>query len=326
MYTLVWEDDAGVFPLGYMPRAVFRLLLKMPVRIKGEMDFSPDARTVSLRQLQQEPSEAERTKRMARITEHWRTAAGEADALRILHGWRDELWPVYGRHGELLFSMERAAVGLFGAMRYGVHMTAYVRCSSATKDNIKGDVASKTTNYSLRIWVAKRAATKESFPSMLDNTAAGGLATADSDPAECMLREADEEASLPPALLRERLREVGTISYVYVTDERSGQAGLVYPEVQWVYDAELPADGSVVPRPRDGEAEGFALCTVEEVQDQLARGLFKPNCAVIMLDFFVRHGILTAENEPHYKELKRRMHKKMPFPGPHRVYEEKACT
>jgi hypothetical protein len=56
---------------------------------------------------------------------------------------------------------------------------------------------------------------------------------------------------------------------------------------------------------------------VEEIQEQLAQGLWKPNCAMVMLDFFARHGILTAENEPHYDELCARAHRFIEFPGPH---------
>jgi 8-oxo-dGTP pyrophosphatase MutT (NUDIX family) len=178
-------------------------------------------------------------------------------------------------------------------------MTAYVRAESS---------------YGMKIWVPRRSPTKSTFPGMLDNTVAGGL-MAGEDPFECIVREADEEASLPEEIMRQLAKPVGGVSYIYITDEGAGEAGLIYPECQWVYDIELPEN--VIPSPKDGEVAEFSLCTVEEVQDQLAQGQFKPNCALILLDFFVRHGILTRENEPDYDEIKQRIHRVLPFPGPH---------
>jgi len=266
------------------------------------MDFDPATRAVSL--FREPETEPERTKLVAQLTSYWRAN----QTFQLLKGWRNELWPVYGRKGDVLFSMERSAMGLFGTTRYGVHMTAFIR----RNDN--------TSKYNSRIWVPKRSSNKSTYPGMLDNTVAGGLMT-DEDPAECIVREADEEASLPGNVVRQCAKEIGTVTYIYITDERSGgEAGYIYPECQWIYDLELPADGSVVPEPKDGEVDSFSLHTVEEIQEQLAQGLWKPNCAVVMLDFFLRHGIYSPENEPNFGELCARAHRFIPFPGPHQKY------
>jgi len=141
-----------------------------------------------------------------------------------------------------------------------------------------------------------------------------------------VIREADEEASLPEEVVRAHTKAAGLISYLYVTDERSGgEPGYIYPEVIWVYDLPLPAD-AVVPKPKDGEVEGFSLCTIDEIKEQLAQGRFKPNCAMVMLDFFARHGILTKDNEPDYDEIVRRSHRVMPFPGPHQNYQPSSAS
>jgi 8-oxo-dGTP pyrophosphatase MutT (NUDIX family) len=300
LYTLIWKDEEGNFPIGYVPLSVLQALEDTPENIRGPMDINHTARTVSL--FQEPTTEEDRTKLVSQLTAHWR----QNQTFRILKGWRSELWPVYGRNGELLFSIERVAMGLFGNARFGVHMTAFVRRSDPAE-----------SRHDFRIWVPKRAADKSTYPGMLDNTVAGGLMT-NEDPFECVIREADEEASLPEDFMRQHAKETGTITYITITDERAGgEPGWIYPECQWVYDLELPADGSVTPRPKDGEVESFRLQTVEEIQEQLAQGLWKPNCAMIMLDFFVRHGILTPENEPYYDELRARAHRHIPFPGPH---------
>ena len=146
----------------------------------------------------------------------------------------------------------------------------------------------------------------------MDNTVAGGLTTGEKA-IECLVREAREEASLPESIVRGNARPCGTVTYFHIRDERAGgETGLCQPECQYVYDLELPP--VVIPVPDDNEAEHFRLLTVGEVQTALAEGKFKPNCALVMLDFFVRHGILTPENEPDYIEVVSRIHRRLDFP------------
>lgn len=242
-------------------------------------------------------TEEERSRSMAELVGHWHSQG----TFQLLRGWRNELWPVYGRRGELLFSMERTAVGLLGTMRYGVHMTAYV--------------VDAMMPYGLKLWVPRRSADKSTFPGMLDNTVAGGLMTGEG-PLECIIREADEEASLPDQVVRDGVRCAGTVTYIYVTDRKQvGESGFIYPECQWIYDLELPQN--VIPKPRDGEVDEFRLCDVDKVKQDLADGKFKPNCALVLLDFFIRHGILTEDVEPDLATIIQRLHRKIPFPGPH---------
>lgn len=294
LWTLVWEDADGSYPIGYILERVFQELLKVPRDIRGELQYDEENRTVTLFR---EPTQDERSRRVAILADYWR----QKQTFPLLRGWRNELWPVHGRKGELLFSMERAAMGLIGTMRYGVHMIAYVR--------------DETAPYGVRLWTSTRAKNKSTFPSMLDNTVAGGLMT-DEDPFECIIREADEEASLPEDLVRKGAKFVGNVTYIYITDaNKVGEGGFIYPECQWVYHLELPAD--VIPQPKDGEVERFDLCDVHQIKADLAKGLYKPNCALVTLDFFMHHGILTRENEPQIDQIKKRVRRDIPFPGPH---------
>ncbi|RDA89476.1 hypothetical protein CP533_0298 [Ophiocordyceps camponoti-saundersi (nom. inval.)] len=186
-------------------------------------------------------------------------------------------------------------------MQYGAHLTAYVTDPSAP--------------HGIKLWVAKRAANKVNFPGMLDNTVAGGLVTGE-QPLECMLREVDEEAGLPVDLVSRLIKSAGTVTYIYITDEAHvGEDGFIYPECQWVFDLHLPVN--VTPEPTDGEAEQFLLCDVDQVRADMADGKYKPNCAVVILDFFMRHGILTAADDLNFDTINRRMHRNLPFPGPH---------
>ncbi|KAL2438265.1 Thiamine pyrophosphokinase [Exophiala dermatitidis] len=213
---------------------------------------------------------------------------------RVLDGWRSELYPIYGRNKELLLNMERSASPLFGIVTYGVHLTGYVM-----------------TDEGMKLWTPRRSLTKQTYPGMMDNTVAGGISTGEK-PFECLVRECEEEASLPAEIARSS-KPCGTLTYFHLRDARAGgETGLCQPEVQYIYDLEMPLD--VIPQPGDDEAIDFQLLTVAEVQKAMADGRFKPNCAHLLLDFFVRHGILSADNEPDYVEIVSRLHRKLEFP------------
>ena len=71
---------------------------------------------------------------------------------------------------------------------------------------------------------------------MLDSTVGGG-----ETPFQCLVREAAEEASFAEMIIRDGAKACGTVSYVCRTDERSGgELRLLTPEVQFVYEVELP--------------------------------------------------------------------------------------
>ena len=215
----------------------------------------------------------------------------------VLKGWRSELYPVHGPYCSRrpMLNMERAGSALFGINSYGVHMTVYVN-----------------TPQGLKIWVPRRARNKQTYGGMLDNTVAGGLSTGER-PFDCIVREAAEEASFSEQLVRSNAKPCGTVSYFHIREARAGgEAGLLQPECQYVFDMEISAE--VIPKPGDNEVEDFYLWTVEEVKRALAEGQFKPNCAAVLLDFFIRHGILSAENEKDYVEIVSRLHRKLPFP------------
>lgn len=272
------------YPLGYMLPSVAAVFLNTPY-----WSLDDESRTLTLTE---GTDAAERSAAVATTLE----ALRKTGHFKVLDKWRNELYPVYGRGKELLFSVERSASPLFGVVTYGVHLTAYVRDASG----------------GLKIWIPRRARTKQTYGGMLDNAVAGGIASGEAA-FESLVRECGEEASLGEELVRERAKTVGCITYFYVRDERAGgETGLMQPEVEYVYDLELPED--VVPKPGDDEVEEFYLWTVEEVKEHLARGEFKPNCAAVMIDFFIRHGMITPENEKDFIEIVARLHRRFEFP------------
>ncbi|TFY81869.1 hypothetical protein EWM64_g2136 [Hericium alpestre] len=102
--------------------------------------------------------------------------------------------------------------------------------------------------------------------------------------------------------VRAHAHAVGAVSYFFRTAR-----GWLQPEVEFVYDICAPP-GALVLRPMDGEVESFALMTLEETVAHMRRGEFKPNCAVVLLDFLIRRGIVTPDNEPDYMQIVTRLH------------------
>lgn len=215
-----------------------------------------------------------------------------AEVLEQLRGegelpiWRNEFYPVLHRWGDdPLLQIERGAVPPFGVRGFGVHLNGYVRDPATGK---------------LKMWVGKRSMSKPTGPGKLDHLAAGGQPHG-IGLVENMIKECAEEADIPSALA-ETLVPVGIVTY---RCER--QEGL-RDDVLYCFDLELPAD--FVPRNTDGEVEEFYLWPIEEVAERVRETEdFKFNCALVIIDFLIRHGLISPD-EPDYMRLTEGLYRK----------------
>ena len=183
----------------------------------------------------------------------------------------NEFYPVGQRFGQNLFELNRASVPAFGVRAYGIHLTGFVRKSGR-----------------ILVWVPRRAADRVVFPGKWDNTVAGGQ-PAGISLQDNLVKECAEEANIGPDFVAQA-RPVGTISYRHEL-----QFGL-RDDLIFAYDLELPMDFQ--PRNRDGEVEDFQLWPVERVMEEVAGGIgFKFNCNLVLIDFFIRHGLFTNGDE-----------------------------
>ncbi|OQO06380.1 hypothetical protein B0A48_08970 [Cryoendolithus antarcticus] len=161
------------------------------------------------------------------------------------------------------------------------------------------------------VWIPRRAAHLFTYPGMLDTTVAGGV-KAGASPLQTIIEEAREEALLAEDVFRRLARCRGTITHMSMSGEESpAEKGLVCPDYTFVYDMELPPD--VVPRPNDDEVAGFTTMTAEDLKAAMLREEFKDDSAVVLVDFLIRHGVITPENEPDFVEITMRLHRKLPF-------------
>lgn len=146
---------------------------------------------------------------------------------------------------------------------------------------------------------------------MLDNTVAGGLGYP-YGPWQTCLKECEEEASLGATFVLRNLRAVGLVSYEFqLSEDLTSEQAVYQPEVEYIYDLVMQTQE---PRPSDNEVAEFYLMTIPEVKQKLLNGEFKYNCGLVLVDFFIRHGIVNAENEPNYLEIIEHCHRQLNYP------------
>lgn len=71
----------------------------------------------------------------------------------------------------------------------------------------------------------------------------------------------------------------------------------MFPESQFVFDLELPPEFK--PKIGDGEVQDFYLYSMDKVKELLISDDFKPNCAMVVLDFLIRHSYIQPDTGLH---------------------------
>jgi 8-oxo-dGTP pyrophosphatase MutT (NUDIX family) len=194
------------------------------------------------------------------------------DALRErgVFRWRAEAFDVRATpEGPVLGRMDRGALPKFGVMAVGVHVNGLV---------LRPDGAS--------LWVGQRAADKSLDPSKLDNIVAGGV-PAGMTPEATLIKEAGEEAAIPPELAARAVR-VGRIGYAMEREEGLRRDLLL------CYDLTLPE--AFAPHAADGEVARFELWPLARVLATVRAGdAFKFNVNLVLIDLFLRRGLIVGE-------------------------------
>ena len=140
----------------------------------------------------------------------------------------------------------------------------------------------------MKLWIARRAADRRHFPNKLDNLVAGGLPS-NLSLEENLVKECMEEAAIPEVLAKQA-EPVGSVRYC-----RETEAGLK-PDMLYCYDLELPAD--FIPQNTDGEVADFYLADMDEAARLVCcSDDFKLNCNLVLIDFFLRHGVIGQDHE-----------------------------
>lgn len=189
-----------------------------------------------------------------------------------LLGWRNECYEIRNKFSDpTLFYCERAASPLFGVRKYGVQINGYVRHST----------------LGMCLWLQQRSLLKPTWPGMMDNFVGGGV-TEGLSVAETAVKEAAEEAGVDEVLAA-KLLPCGSISFLHKTDRG------IHPNTEFVFDLELPEH--FVPINTDGEVGGWTLVPVEMIVDVICSDKFKITSTPVVIDFLVRWGYVTPDQE-----------------------------
>ncbi|RDI55567.1 NUDIX hydrolase [Nocardia mexicana] len=229
--------------------------------LRGEPEFAVSAELVELDPDLRTPPQ--RTAVLADLAGRWRDRG-------LVAGWRGELYDVVPYPGgPVVLQMERAVTRIFGTINVGAHVNGYVR-----------------TGADLLMWIGRRSPDKPTFPGRLDQLAAGGVA-ASVTPATTARREVREEAGID-AFLANSMREVSAVTMFMEHD------GCILRDIDHIFDLEMPID--FVPHPADGEVAEFELHPADALLDTVTTSdRFKPDCNLVVLDFLIRHRLLTDD-------------------------------
>ncbi|HYZ32321.1 MAG TPA: DUF4743 domain-containing protein [Crenalkalicoccus sp.] len=171
----------------------------------------------------------------------------------------------------VLALLDRGALPAFGIISEGVHVNGLVRRAEG-----------------LHVWVGWRSRDKEVAPGKLDNLIAGGIA-AGMDAMATLLKEAEEEASVPEALARQA-RPVSEVSYVMEVPQGLRR------DLLHLYDLDLPE--GFVPWPNDDEVERFELWPAARVLERVRDTEdVKFNVNLVLIDLFLREGLIDPASE-----------------------------
>jgi 8-oxo-dGTP pyrophosphatase MutT (NUDIX family) len=211
-----------------------------------------------------------------------------AGLLPRLHGEQSAIRPNWD--AAPLGRLDRRVAPLLGVRSYGIHVNGIVR---------RGE--------DFWMWIARRAADRDLYPNLLDNVIAGGLPDGISV-ADNLAKEAHEEAGFTAAQIA-TAKPVGSLQYCQLQGENR-----LKPDTLFVYDLWMPEAWQ--PVNTDGEVAEFHLMPIDEVANLAAQGgVFKPNCALVIVDFMIRHGLIDPDH-PHYLTLCYGLRQKLPTVGP----------
>ena len=196
----------------------------------------------------------------------------------LIHHWFEEKFPVKDAHGATpLFDMERGAISMFGLPAFGVHLNGYVG------GYVGHDAA-------MKMWIGERSHEKPVEPGKYDQLVAGGQ-PANLSVRENLIKECAEEAGID-AVLASQAVPVGAITYTMELPEGLRR------DVLYNFDLEL--DPEFIPVNSDDEVHAFHLWPIDKVMAVVHdTDDFKFNCSLVVIDFLIRHGIITPDH-PEY--------------------------
>jgi 8-oxo-dGTP pyrophosphatase MutT (NUDIX family) len=205
-------------------------------------------------------------------TEAMERIARELAAEDLLSAWRSERYAVVREFGDApRCELERCAARYFGIRTFAAHVNGLVRSA--------GDI---------HMWLGRRSHNKAVDPGLLDNMVGGGIA-AGASIAATVIKEAWEEAGIPPALAA-AAQSVGTLRIC-----RAQPGGL---ERETVYVHDLWLDPAFAPHGVDGEVVEFRLETLADaarlIANRSGNDVVTADASLVIADCLIRCDLIAA--------------------------------
>ena len=205
-------------------------------------------------------------------TPPWRPSRETLAAEGLLSAWRDERYAVRTQFDAApLFEIERAAARYLGIHTYAAHVNGLVRSPDG-----------------IRMWLARRSATKAIDPGMLDNLVGGGIASG-MTVADTVVKESWEEAGIAATIARQA---TGASELTVFRQQSDG----IQHETIYAHDLWLPPDWT--PANQDGEAVEHRLVTLDAAVDivgsETPPDVMTADASLVTLDCLVRLRAIDA--------------------------------
>ena len=186
----------------------------------------------------------------------------------------DDWYSVGDRH-KPLFEMRRFYVVYLGVRGYASRLNAY---------------------HDGQMWVVKRGTGVHEYPGRYDTLVGAGQVIRRTI-WEHLLVEAHEEAGLTPA----DCKNIQSTSMLHIF--RRTSRGFLFDENIYLYD--LDTGGTITPHiVNEWEVQKIELWPFAKVLHAIHNTEeFRPEAALCLIDFFIRHGVITPDNEPDYDAL-----------------------
>lgn len=184
-------------------------------------------------------------------------------------------WYSVGNRQNPLFEMRRFYSPYMGIRRYASRVNAF-----------HGD----------QMWIVKRGTGVHEYPGRLDNLIGAGQVVGRTI-FEHMVVEAHEEAGLSA----EDCTHAVCASMIHTC--RHTSQGFLFDENIYIYD--LDTQGTIMPHiVNEWEVQAIEQWPFDRVLKSIRTSEeFRPEAALCLIDFFIRKGFITPDNEPDYDEL-----------------------
>ncbi|KAK3317699.1 hypothetical protein B0T19DRAFT_446650 [Cercophora scortea] len=166
----------------------------------------------------------------------------------------------------------------------------------------------------MRIWIGHRGKYVSTYPGMLSQCVVGPSELGEEGRLAAMKHWAAKKAGFSE-VVTEKVTAAGKVSFFAVREGVRGSVAQKWPEpgVRYVFDLELPEGFLGKHKVKDRLIDGYSAEHTDDVKRLLLMKLFKPDCALVMLDLLIRKKLIPVDH-PEYAAVVKGLRRELAFP------------